>query len=104
MIPYAFASSADIYRSRSESRSITSVGCPVCLANNVFSSDRVWRISRAAISMSAAVPCDPLDGWWIMIRAFGRAARFPLAPVASKKAPIEAAIPMQIVLTGARRC
>ena len=34
-----------------------------------------------------------------MIREFGRAERFPFAPAVSRTAPIEAAIPMQIVQT-----
>jgi hypothetical protein len=38
-----------------------------------------------------------------MIRLFGRAYRFPFAPAARRTADIEAAMPMQIVLTGARR-
>ena len=54
--------------------------------------------------MSDAVPWEPPDGWWIMIRAWGSALRFPLRPAASRKEPIDAAIPMQIVLIGARRC
>jgi len=38
-----------------------------------------------------------------MMRACGRACRFPGVPAASRNEPIEAAIPMQIVFTGARR-
>ena len=38
-----------------------------------------------------------------MIRLFGRAKRLPVAPAASRTAPIEAAWPMQMVLTGAFR-
>ena len=37
-----------------------------------------------------------------MIRAFGRAKRLPLAPAHSSRLPIEAAWPMQTVLTGLR--
>ena len=54
--------------------------------------------------MSAAVPCAPPEGWWIMIRECGRALRLPLVPAASRNDPIEAAMPMQIVFTGAFRC
>ncbi len=39
-----------------------------------------------------------------MIRACGRAARLPAAPAASRNDPAEAAIPMQIVFTGAWMC
>ncbi len=51
--------------------------------------------------MSAAVPDEPPEGWWIMMREFGSAERLPSAPAESRNAPIEAAIPMQIVATGA---
>jgi hypothetical protein len=39
-----------------------------------------------------------------MMRACGSANRLPGAPAASRKHPIDAAIPMQIVLTGDERC
>ena len=51
------------------------------------------RISRAWISMSAAMPCAPPDGWWIMIRALVSATRMPGSPAASRKLPIDAAWP-----------
>ena len=54
--------------------------------------------------MSDAVPCAPPDGWWTMIRALVSALRLPLVPAASRNWPIDAAIPMQIVFIGARRC
>ena len=38
------------------------------------------RISRAAIWMSAGVPRNPPEPWWIMIFAFGSANRLPGAP------------------------
>ena len=45
-------------------------------------------------------PCPPaIRGWWIRISELGSANRLPLAPLASRKAPIEAAIPMQMVDT-----
>ena len=53
--------------------------------------------------MSAAVPWAPPEGWCIMMRAWGSAERLPLVPAVSRNEPIEAAIPMQIVFTGARR-
>ncbi len=64
---------------------------------------RMCRISLAWISMSAAVPCVPPDGWWIMMRECGSAERRPALPAASRNDPIDAAIPMQIVVTGDRR-
>src|SRR6266511_1020170 len=101
--PYSFASSADMKRSRSMSFSMCSTGFPVCLAYSSLSLPRRYRISRAWISMSEAVPCVPPDGWCIMMRAWGSAERRPLRPAVSRNDPIEAAIPMQIVFTGARR-
>ena len=52
--------------------------------------------------MSVAWPWTPPSGWWIMMREFGRAKRLPLAPAASRTAPIDAAWPMQIVATSRR--
>jgi hypothetical protein len=66
-----------------------------------FNRSRAYRISFAWISMSAAVPWLPPDGWWIMIREFGSALRLPFSPAASSTAPMDAAIPMHIVFTGA---
>ena len=60
---------------------------------------RMATISRAWISMSDAVPCIPPQGWWMMIRAFGKANRFSLAPAANSSAPILAACPIHIVET-----
>src|SRR2546423_2120103 len=101
--PSSLASSADVKRSRSMSFSIWSSALPVCFAYSSLSLPRRYRISRAWISMSAAVPWVPPEGWCIMMRAWGRAERFPLRPAASRNEPIEAAIPMQMVFTGARR-
>jgi hypothetical protein len=56
------------------------------------------RISRAWISMSAAMPWAPPDGWWTMIRLLVSATRIPGSPAASRKLPIDAAWPMQTVL------
>ena len=52
--------------------------------------------------MSVAWPWAPPEGWWTMIRLFGRAKRLPLAPAVSSSEPIDAAWPMQSVLTGRR--
>ena len=49
--------------------------------------------------MSVAWPCAPPDGWWIMTREFGSAKRLPLAPAASRNAPMLAAMPMHSVET-----
>ena len=56
----------------------------------------------AWILMSVAwpeIPCPPISGWWIRISEFGRAKRLPLVPLASRKGPIEAAMPTQMVET-----
>ena len=55
------------------------------------------------ITASGALPRKPPEPWWIMIRLFGSAYRLPGAPAASSTAAIDAAMPMQIVDTGARR-
>jgi hypothetical protein len=52
---------------------------------------------------SGVLPRNPPDPWWIMIRLLGSANRLPGAPAASSTAAMLAAMPMQIVLTGARR-
>jgi hypothetical protein len=49
--------------------------------------------------MSDAWPWKPPSGWWIIMRECGRQKRLPLAPPASRRAPMLAAWPMQIVLT-----
>src|SRR5256885_94789 len=100
--PYSLASSADMKRSRSMSFSIWSSGLPVCLEYSSLSLPRKYRISRAWISMSAAVPCVPPHGWCIMMRACGSAERFPLRPAASRHEPIQPANPIQIGFTWAR--
>jgi hypothetical protein len=59
----------------------------------------VKRISLAWISMSAAWPCAPPSGWWIMMRALGSDLRLPLAPAPSRNAPMDAAMPKHTVDT-----
>ena len=49
--------------------------------------------------MSVAWPWKLEDTWWIRIFAFGSAMRFPFAPPASSSAPIDIAMPTQIVCT-----
>src|SRR5262245_33508044 len=98
-IPYSFACSAVMKKSRSVSRVMRSAGWPVCCTMMRFSSSRMRRISRAWMSMSVAWPCTPASGWWIMIRECGRANRLPLAPAHRSRAPMEAAWPMQMVAT-----
>ena len=56
-------------------------------------------ISRAWISMSVAWPWKLEETWWIRIFAFGSAMRLPFAPPASSSAPIDIAMPTQIVCT-----
>ena len=52
--------------------------------------------------MSAAWPCAPPNGWWIMMRLLGRLKRLPLRPLASRKAPMDAARPTHTVLQAGR--
>ncbi len=51
--------------------------------------------SSAWIMISVAVPSMPASGWWIMMRLWGRALRFPLAPAAIRSEPMLAHWPMQ---------
>src|SRR5699024_6740652 len=51
------------------------------------------------MAMSVICPWVPAEGWWIIISALGRARRLPLAPEESWKAPMLAAMPMQMVDT-----
>ena len=54
----------------------------------------VKTISLAWISTSEACPASPPTlGWCRRILVFGSALLLPLAPAASRKAPIEAAMP-----------
>ena len=56
--------------------------------------------SRARISTSEAWPPNPgVHSWWIRIFPFGSELRLPLAPPASRTAPIDIAIPTHIVRT-----
>ena len=76
-----------------------SISWPVCSAM-ISSSLRLRAIvSRAWISMSVACPWKPPQTWWIRILAFGSAIRFPFAPPASRSAPIDIAVPTQMVWT-----
>ena len=95
MMPYSRASSALMKKSRSMSFMIFLRFWPVCLARAAARlSLRRW-ISLNEISMSEAYPWAPPEGWWIMIRALGRANRLPLVPAASRWAPMLAAWPTQ---------
>ena len=49
--------------------------------------------------MSDTWPENPPDGWWMRIVEFGSAKRLPLAPAASRNAPIDAAMPTHSVDT-----
>ena len=55
--------------------------------------------SRAWISMSVAWPSKPLESWWMRILELGSVKRLPLAPPASRMAPMLMAMPQQMVLT-----
>jgi hypothetical protein len=44
-----------------------------------------------------------MSGWWSMTCALGNTLRFPFVPAASRQAPIDAAMPMQVVATSQRR-
>src|SRR5689334_12894005 len=92
--PYSLASSAVNQRSRSASRSICSMGCPVWNAVRSNSVRLMYSICSAWILMSDAVPPIPPDGWCIRICACGRANRLPGAPAVSRNCPIDAAIPI----------
>ena len=49
--------------------------------------------------MSDACPLAPPSGWWMSTRAWGSAARLPLAPEHSRMLPMDAAIPVTVVAT-----
>ena len=55
--------------------------------------------SRAWISMSVGWPWKPAEPWWIRIFECGSAIRLPFVPPARITAPIDIAIPTQIVCT-----
>ena len=57
-------------------------------------------VSRAWISMSVDWPWNPPVGWWMSSRELGRAERRPGSPPARISAPIDIAMPTQIVRTG----
>ena len=56
-------------------------------------------ISLAWISMSVACPWKAELTWWIRIFELGSDMRLPSAPPARRSAPIDMAIPTQIVCT-----
>ena len=59
--------------------------------------------SRARISMSVAWPWKPdVQPWWIITLLLGSAIRLPCVPPASRIAPIDMAMPKQIVETSGR--
>src|ERR671936_2537431 len=91
MMPYSLASWALMKKSRSVSRSIFSIGCPVCVARMSLRVRRMRRISWAWIWISVAWPWKPPDGWWIRIRVLGRAKRMPFVPPASNPVAMLAA-------------
>ena len=56
-------------------------------------------ISLAWISMSVAWPWKDEETWWIRIFAFGSDMRLPAAPPDRSSAPIDIAMPTQMVWT-----
>ena len=56
-------------------------------------------VSRAWISISVPWPWKPPDTWWMRILEFGSAVRFPSVPAARSSAPIDIAMPTQVVAT-----
>ena len=91
--PYSSASSGVMKRSRSMSFSTFSTSWPVC--REMISAIRrvISRISLAAIWMSAGVPRNPPEPWWIITFEFGSTYRLPAAPAARIRAPADIAIP-----------
>ncbi|MNW04327.1 hypothetical protein D3C71_2004060 [compost metagenome] len=87
--------------SRSVSFSMRSKGCPLRSARMWLSLSRILMMRLARIWMSEAWPSAPPSGWWIITSLLGRAKRLPLAPAVSRNAPMEAAIPTQMVETSA---
>ena len=71
------------------------------LWNAMISLMRCWRrrISRARISMSAAVPSNPPAAWWIMMRRVGQRVPLALGAAAEQHRAHDAAIPTQVVET-----
>ena len=49
--------------------------------------------------MSVACPWKPAETWWMRIFECGVAIRLPSVPPARRRAPIDMAIPTQIVCT-----
>ena len=62
-----------------------------------FLNDYVIGQEYAKKILSVAWPWKLELTWWIRILAFGRAMRLPVEPPASSSAPIDIAIPTQIV-------
>lgn len=56
-------------------------------------------VAGVDVDVGGLAPSPNASGWWMSTRECGRAYRLPLAPPASSTAAIEAAIPMQIVMT-----
>jgi hypothetical protein len=70
-------------------------------------SDMRWvraRTSRSWISMSLGAPRVPAEPWWIMMRALGRANRFPAAPPHRIMAAADIPMPTQMVDTSGATC
>ena len=76
-----------------------SMGWPVASASIWLRCSRIQRVSSATIWMSVCWPWTPELGWWISTMELGSARRLPLAPQARMAAPMEAAMPTQMVET-----
>src|SRR5690554_3713877 len=99
IMPYSLASPAVIQKSRSLSSLTFSYVCPECSAMMSYSSFFTLMISLAVISMSEAWPWAPPRGWWIMMRECFSAVLLPCAPAHKRTAPMDAAMPVQMVAT-----
>src|SRR5690606_7771372 len=73
--PYSTAAAASSQKLRRVSSSMRSSGWPVCRAIMRFTRSRIRRISRASMSMSAALPPTPPAGWCSRKRVLGRQKR-----------------------------
>ena len=78
---------------------MVSSGLPVLAARISFRRCLIFSMRSTWICISVACPCVPPEGWWIMISALGSARRLPFVPDESRNAPIDAAMPTQMVDT-----
>ena len=79
--------------------SIRSIGCPVAAEKIRLMRSRILMISRASMSMSAAVPPLPPAGWWSRKRVLGRQKRSSRGTDTKISAPALATHPVPTILT-----